>query len=97
MSTTKKINTEYGDVTSTADVSHTDNGQVLLKITSKLGGAVHTHTVTVGSVDGHDSVAALSESELAMALQAHLDAKRDEAVQILSGRAKVAKVSSRLA
>jgi len=93
---TKNIKTEHGEVSSNAEVIHTDNGQVLLHITSKLGDAQHDHRVTVGSEDGKDLVSTLSEDELKTALQKHLDEKRLEAASILSGRAKVAKITAQL-
>ena len=93
---TKTISTEHGDVVSSASVSHTDNGQVVVHITSKLGNATHEHKVTVGAVDGKDRVSALSEAELQAAIQKHLDEKRDEAAQVLVGRARVAKISANL-
>jgi len=93
---TKTVHTEHGDVVSTADVLHTDNGQILLHITSKLGDAKHEHRVTVGAEDGHDAVSSMTEADLQILLQKHLDEKRAEAAQILAGRAKVAKVTALL-
>jgi hypothetical protein len=58
----KTISTEHGDVLSTAEVLHTDNGQVLLHITSKLGDARHEHRVTVGAEDGNDLVASCQKT-----------------------------------
>lgn len=92
----KSTATEYGEVVSNIEVSHADNGQVLLHIVSKLGEAVHEHRVTVGAEDGKDSVAGMSEAELQVAIQKHLDEKRDEAAQVLAGRVKVAKISANL-
>jgi hypothetical protein len=92
----KSISTEHGDVSSTAEVLHTDNGQVLLHIKSTLGDAVHEHRVTVGAEDGKDLVSDLSETELQDVLQKHLDEKRNDAATVLSGRAKVSKVVSKL-
>jgi hypothetical protein len=88
----KTITTEHGDVSSNAEVIHTDNGQVLLHIVSKLGEAKHEHRVTVGAEDGKDMVSTLSETDLKAALQKHLDEKRAEAAKVLSGRAKVQKI-----
>jgi hypothetical protein len=93
---TKTISTEHGDVVSSTVVSHTDNGQVVLHIVSKLGDATHEHRVTVGAEDGKDKVSALSEAELQETIQKHLDEKRDEAAQVLVGRARVAKISANL-
>jgi hypothetical protein len=92
----KTISTEHGDVLSTAEVLHTDNGQVLLHITSKLGDARHEHRVTVGAEDGNDLVASLSENELQSSLQKHLDEKRNIAAAILAGRARVSRVTALL-
>jgi hypothetical protein len=92
----KTISTEHGDVTSTAEVLYTDNGQVLLHITSKLANAKHEHRVTVGAEDGKDHVADLPADALQTLLQQHLDEKRDEAAQILNGRVKVSKVAALL-
>jgi hypothetical protein len=92
----KTISTEHGDVVTAAEILHTDNGQVLLHITSKLGDAKHEHRVTVGAEDGNDMVARLSESELRASLQKHLDEKRNHAAAILAGRAKVSKIVSDL-
>jgi hypothetical protein len=61
---TKKITTEYGEVTSNAEVLHTDNGQLVLHITSKLGDSVHEHRVTVGAVDGKDDIARVNHCSL---------------------------------
>jgi hypothetical protein len=93
---TKNITVEHGEVQTTAEVLHTDNGQVLLHITSKLGDAVHQHRVTVGAQDGKDLVSSLSAEELKVSLQKHLDEKRAEAASILNGRAKVAKITGEL-
>jgi hypothetical protein len=93
---TKTISTEYGDVSSTADVLHTGNGQVVLHITSTLGSAKHEHRATVGAENGNDAVAGLSEAALQTMLQKHLDEKRAEAASVLSGRAKVGKVVTNL-
>jgi hypothetical protein len=93
---TKTISTEHGDVSSTAEVLHTDNGQVLLNIKSVLGDATHDHRMTVGAEDGKDLVSSLSETELQTALQKHLDEKRNDAAAILSGRAKVNKIVTNL-
>ena len=93
---TKTITTEHGDVTSNTEVTHTDNGQVLLHIVSKLGDTTHEHRVTVGAEDGKDSVAGTSEADLLAMIQTHLDEKRDEAAQVLIGRARVAKISGNL-
>jgi hypothetical protein len=93
---TKIIQTEHGNIVSTAEVLHTDNGQVLLHITSKLGDSKHEHRVTVGAEDGHDAVSSMSEADLQTSLQRHLDEKRTEAARILVGRAKVAKITALL-
>ena len=89
---TKCISTLQGDCVTTAEISHSDNGQVVLKVVSKLGDAEHTHVVTVGSEDGRDLVASLSENELKNHLQSHLDKVRAHAADVLAGRAKVAKI-----
>lgn len=93
---TKTISTEHGDVVSNVTVTHTDNGQVVLHIISKLGEATHEHRVTVGAEDGKDRLSTLPESELQAIIQKHLDEKRDEAAQVLVGRARVAKISVNL-
>jgi hypothetical protein len=93
---TKAISTEHGDVTSNAEVTHTDNGQVLLHVVSKLGDSQHEHRVTVGAEDGKDAVSTMSEADLQKMLQEHLDKVRSDACSILSGRAKVAKITSNL-
>jgi hypothetical protein len=93
---TKTISTEHGDVSSTAEVLHTDNGQVLLHVVSQLGDATHSHTVTVGAEDGKDAISTMSEEELRTALQSHLDATRNDAANILSGRARVSKITNLL-
>jgi hypothetical protein len=92
----KMITKSNGDVFSTVEITHTDNGQVSLHVTSKLGNQTHTHTATVGAEDGKDLVSSLSEDELKTLLQKHLDEKCAEAASVLSGRAKVAKVVSLL-
>lgn len=111
---TKTISTEHGEVVSNTEVIHTDNGQILLHITSKLGDATHEHRVTVGAEDGNDaisrvqhcslcgssqeqtSVTSLTEADLQATIQKHLDEKRNEAAQVLAGRAKVAKITGSL-
>jgi len=93
---TKTISTEHGNVVSTTKIVHTDNGQVAVHVTSKLGNAKHEHHITIGAEDGQDSVSSLSEDELKALLQAHLDKVRDNAAKILAGRAKVTKISSSL-
>jgi len=93
---TKTISTEHGDVSSTADVQYSDNGQVVLHVTSTLGAAKHEHRVTVGAEDGSDAISTLSEDALKLSLQSHLDKVRDDAAKILSGRAKVQKITSQL-
>jgi hypothetical protein len=92
----KTISTENGEVISEAEIIHTDNGQVLLHITSTLGSAKHEHRTTVGSEDGKDLVSTLTAEELKTSLQKHLDEKRNEAARVLSGRAKVATVVTEL-
>lgn len=92
----KNISTEHGDVASTAEVLHTDNGQVLLRITSSLGNAKHEHSVTVGAEDGKDLVSLLPAEVLQVVLQKHLDEKRAEAASVLSGRVKVQKIAVNL-
>ena len=92
----KTISTEHGDVVSTAKIVHIDNGQVTAHITSTLRGAKHEHRVTVGAEDGQDMVAKMSEADLQAMIQKHLDEKREEAAQILVGRAKVAKITANL-
>jgi hypothetical protein len=92
----KTISTEHGDVISAAELSHTDNGQVLLHVVSQLGDAKHEHRITVGAEDGKDAVSSMSEEELRTSLQTHLDATRNDAAQILGGRAKVGKIVSQL-
>lgn len=92
----KSITTEHGDVLSQAEVLHSDNGQVVLHIVSFLGDAKHEHRATVGAEDGKDLVSSLSEAELQASLQKHLDEKRQDAVQILAGRAKVGKIAKSL-
>lgn len=89
----KTISTEHGDVTSVAEVSHADNGQVLLLIKSNLGDAKHEHIVGVGAEDGKDMVSSLPAEALQAMLQKHLDEKRDEAAQVLCGRVKVQKIT----
>ena len=93
---TKTISTEHGNVVSTAKIVHTDNGQVTVHVTSKLGNAKHEHHITIGAEDGQDSVSSLSEADLQMMIQKHLDEKREEAAQILVGRARVAKITANL-
>lgn len=92
----KIISTEHGEVSSLAEVHHDDNGQVRLHVISTLGSAKHEHVVTVGAEDGADMVASLSETELKESLQKHLDEKRNQAAQILAGRAKVSRVAALL-
>jgi hypothetical protein len=59
---TKNISTEHGDVVSTAEVMHTDNGQLVLHIVSTLAVGSppkvlkHEHRVTVGAEDGRDGI-----------------------------------------
>jgi hypothetical protein len=89
---TKTIQTGHGDVSSVAEIQHNDNGQTIIHIVSKLGDAKHEHRVTVGSEDGRDAVAGMSEDDLKTHLQGHLDKVRNDAANILSGRAKVSKI-----
>jgi hypothetical protein len=93
---TKTITTPYGDVTSNAEISHTDTGQVLIHIISTLGSTTHQHSVTIGSTDGIDSVSGMTEADIQASIQKHLDEKRAEAASVLAGRAKVAKISTSL-
>lgn len=93
---TKTIATEHGVVISNTDVTRLDNGQVLLHIVSKLGKSIHEHRVTVGAENGQDAVAGMSEVVLQQLIQQHLDEKRNEAAQVLAGRARVAKISGNL-
>ncbi len=93
---TKCISTPHGDCTSTSEVSFNDNGQAVIHVVSKLGDAQHEHRITVGSEDGHDAVAAMSEQDLKEHLQDHLDKARNDAAAILAGRAKVSKVVGEL-
>jgi len=93
---TKCISTLQGDCVTTAEISHSDNGQVVLKVVSKLGDAEHTHTTTIGAEDGKDLVASLSENELKNHLQSHLDRVRAHAADVLAGRAKVSKIAAEL-
>jgi hypothetical protein len=88
----KCISTPHGDCTSTSEVIFNDNGQTVIHVVSKLGDAQHEHRVTVGSEDGRDAVAGMSESDLKTHLQGHLDKVRNDAANILSGRAKVSKI-----
>jgi hypothetical protein len=89
---TKSISTPHGDCSSTSEITFTDNGQTLIHVVSKLGDAQHSHVVTVGSEDGKDAVADMSEDDLKSHLQGHLDKIRTHAANILSGRAKVSKI-----
>src|ERR1700730_2817943 len=93
---TKNISTEHGNVTSTAEISHTEGGQVIIRVTSLLGDAKHQHSVTVGASDGQDVVASLTAAELQASLQSHLDNVRNDAASVLCGRATVAKVAALL-
>ena len=93
---TKSISTEHGIVTSNTEVTRLDNGQVLLYIVSMLGDTMHKHLVTIGSEDGADNLANMSEADLFVMVQKHLDEKRAEASQVLAGRARVAKISGNL-
>lgn len=93
---TKIISTEQGNVISNTEVTRLDNGQMLLHIVSRLGETVHEHRVTIGAEDGVDRVSSLSEEELQDILQSHLDEKRNEAVRVLAGRARVVKISGNL-
>jgi len=93
---TKTISTEHGDVLSNVEVTHTDNGQVFMHVVSTLGDGKHEHHVTVGAVDGQDAVSGMTEDQLKTMLQGHLDKIRADAASILSGRAKVSKVSALL-
>jgi hypothetical protein len=92
----KTITTEHGDVNSTAEVLLTDSGQVVLHVTSTLGAAKHEHRVTVGAEDGNDAVASMTDADLQASLQTHLDKVRSDAANVLSARAKVAKLVSSL-
>lgn len=66
---------------------------MVLYIVSKLGNATHEHRVTIGAEDGQDSIAGMSEADLQATIQGHLNEKREEAAQVLAGRARVAKIS----
>ena len=92
----KAIATEHGKVTSDTEITRLDNGQVILHIVSKLGDAAHEHRVTIGAEDGKDSIAGMSEADLQATIQGHLNEKREEAAQVLAGRARVAKISGNL-
>ena len=88
----KKTATEHGDAVSTADIRHTDNGQVVFHIESTLAGATHAHRVTVGSEDGNDAVASMTSEQLLNHLQSHLDHVRAQSIAVLCGRARVKKI-----
>jgi hypothetical protein len=92
----KTISTEHGDVNSAAEVLTSDNGQVVLHVTSTLGDATHEHRITVGAEDGNDAVSTLTEAQLKDSLQTHLDKVRSDSANVLSARAKVSKVVSSL-
>jgi len=89
---TKRISTPHGDCTSTSELTFTDNGQTVIHVVSKLGDAKHEHKIVVGSEDGRDAVVGMSEDELKNHLQSHLDKVRNDAANILAGRAKVSKI-----
>jgi hypothetical protein len=53
---------------------------------------MHEHCVTVGSENGHDAVATMSNDDLKQHLQSHLDKVRSDAASILAGRARVSSI-----
>jgi hypothetical protein len=93
---TKQIQTVHGAVNSTAQVSHLENGQTVISLTSKLEDATHSHTVTIGAEDGHDALSNRDESVALAELQKHLDGQRQRAADVLAGRAQVKKLTSQL-
>jgi len=92
----KQIQTPHGAVNSSAEISHLENGQTVINITSILGDAKHSHTVTVGAQDGHDALSNREESVALAELQKHLDEQRQRSADVLSGRAQIKKISQQL-
>ena len=92
----KQIQTVHGAVNSTAHVSHLENGQTVISLTSVLDDATHSHTVTIGAEDGHDAVSNRNEADAVSELQKHLDEQRQRAANVLAGRAQIKKLTAQL-
>jgi hypothetical protein len=88
--------TVHGAVNSTAQVSHLENGQTVISVTSTLEDSTHSHTITVGAEDGHDALSNRDESAALGELQKHLDEQRQRAADVLAGRAQVKKITQQL-
>lgn len=96
MKIAKNIPTPHGEMSSTAEIQHTDNGQVVIHVVSRLGDTQHSHTITVGAEDGNDAVANLTADEMQATLQTHLDDVRKKATGILSTRIMVQACAAKL-
>jgi hypothetical protein len=92
---TKNLKTKHGDCSTVAEITHTDNGQTVIRLTAELAGHTHEHTVTVGAEDGYDALAELTDGGVAL-LQQHLDQARDKAARILAARVAVKHAAARL-
>jgi hypothetical protein len=92
----KQIKTPHGPVDSSAEISHLENGQTVIKLTSALDGAAHSHAVTVGAEDGHDALSNRDEAVALAELQKHLDEQRQRAAGVLAGRAQIKKITQQL-
>ncbi len=92
----KQIQTVHGAVNTTASVSHLENGQTVISLTSILDDATHLHTITVGAEDGHDAVSNRKEGDAIVELQKHLDEQRQRAADVLAGRAQIKKLTAQL-
>ena len=92
----KQISTPHGVVDSTADISYQENGSLVIKIKSVLGGHVHEHTNVTGSFEGDDDVANRTEARAVAEMQRHLDEQRQRGANVLAARAHVKKLTAQL-
>jgi hypothetical protein len=91
----KTVQTSHGEVTIEHDLFVHGNQPVIV-VKASVGDVSHTHRITIGSEDGNDLLADLSDDDLKKMLQDHIEAGRKKALVCALARRRSMEVAKKI-